>query len=957
MKHVLSIAGIALAGMLAATSCTSGYRKTGNGVVVVAKNNQKVRLQVVSSDIIRVTATVENSFSKKTSLIVLPQKHFSDWKVEENGGLVTVATPTVSASVNQKTGIVTFRDAEGNVLLQESEKGKTFQRVDEFPWLEHGCQEQHEHCVAKDCNDSYYRVSDQFDSPDGEAFYGLGGHQHGFMNYKGKDVELAQHNMVPCIPFLYSSKKYGILWDNYSITRFGDTREYQQITDLNLFDKNGREGGLTATYSINGNVVKEQTESAVDYAFLASDGSRSNISDSAILEVISNHGGKIIWEGQIASDEPGMHKFLLYGSSYFKLWIDGELIMDKWRQNWNPWSNPFTIDMKADEKHSFKLEWNTNSGFMGVTHLSPNPDQEKLTLSSEAADEIDYYFVRGDNADKVIAGYRQLTGKSPIVPKWAMGFWQSRQRYETAGQILHTVRTFRENHIPLDNIVLDWHYWPTDSWGSQEFDSVRFSNPKAMVDSLHNAYNAHIMLSVWPKFYERTVNYKKMNEKGYILTHNVDMNRLDWVWPGFKNGWYDVYNPGARDMFWDMVKEIYNLGFDAWWLDATEPDMHSNISIADRKCDLTPNAMGNGERMFNPYATYQAKGIYENQRKEPDQKRVFILTRSAFAGLQHYGAANWSGDIVARWSDLKDQISHGVNFSLSGVPYWTMDIGGFSVEDRYNLRPMSTENQAEWKELQTRWYQFGAFCPLYRSHGEYPYREVFNIAGKNEPAYQSILFYMQLRYRLMPYIYSLAGMTYHNDYTIMRGLVMDFGDDANILNINDQYMFGPALMVCPVSEYKARSRKVYLPECEGWYNFNTGEFYNGGQEFDADAPYERMPVFVRAGSIIPMGKSMEYTNQYPDDELTIYVYAGADGCFRLYSDEGTNYNYEKGEFSIIPIEYDDSAKTLSLCNREGAYKGMPQNVKITVCYKKQDGAEDILYTASYSGEKIVIQMK
>lgn len=976
MKHILTLAGIVLAGTMAMTSCSKNYKKTDNGIVVTTTDKQKVRLQVVSPTIIRVTATVEDEFSKKESLVVLPQEKCNDWNVTEENGFVTVSTAFVSASVNEKTGIVTFKDMDGNVLLQESDKGKSFQHVDEFPWMEHGNQEQHEHCVVKDCKDSYYRVCDQFESPDDEAFYGLGGHQHGFMNYKGKDVELAQHNMVPCVPFLYSNKGYGILWDNYSITRFGDPREYQPISDLKLYDKNGNEGGLTASYALKGNNVKEQTEHIIDYAFLATDGSRSNITDSTILQVVSDHDGIITWEGQIASDEAGQHKFLLYASGYFKLWIDGKLIMDKWRQNWNPWSNPFTVDMKAGEKHDFKLEWKTEGGFLGLTHLSPYPDQNKLTLSSEAADEIDYYFVYGENpkdyrtriedqfltpADRVVSGYRQLTGKAPIVPKWAMGFWQSRQRYQTADEILSTVKTFRDKHIPLDNIVLDWHYWPTDGWGTQTFDSVRFADPKGMVDSLHNAFNAHIMISVWPKFYAHTDNYKKMNEKGYILTHNVDMNRLDWVWPGFKNGWYDVYNPGARDMFWDMVKGIYDLGFDAWWLDATEPDMHSNITVGDRKCDLTPNAMGNGERMFNPYATYQAKGIYENQRKETDQKRVFILTRSAFAGLQRYGAANWSGDIVARWSDLKDQISHGVNFSLSGIPYWTMDIGGFSVESRYSSKPKYTpediENQKEWKELQTRWYQFGAFCPLFRSHGEYPYREIFNIANENEEAYQSILNYMKLRYTLMPYIYSLAGHAYHSDYTIMRGLVMDFFDDANVLNINDQYMFGPSFLVCPVSEYKARSRKVYLPKCEGWYDFYTGKFQNGGQEIVADAPYERIPLFVKAGSIIPMGKPMEYTDQYPDDELTINVYAGESSAFTLYSDESTNYNYEKGEFSMIPMVYDDEAKTLTLLDRRGSYKGMPESVKINVNYIQTGDHHDILYTAEYTGEEIVIQLK
>ncbi len=954
MKHIFKFAGLFCAGFLAMTSCSKNYEKTDSGIIVT-KDSLQIRLQVVNSDIIRVTKTVDKAFSTKESLIVLPQSKYSDWTVSENDDNIIVATPTLKATV-LPDGNVVFTDIDGSVLLQEKEQ--SFEHVDSFPWLNHADQDVHEHCVAKDCKDSYYRIMQRFDSPDDEAFYGLGGHQHGMMNYKGKDVELAQHNMVPCIPFLYSNKNYGILWDNYSITRFGDTREYQQITDLNLYDKNGNEGGLTTTYTVDGEKLQiEQVESKVDYAFLSSDGTRSNITDSTILHVLSHHDGKIVWEGQISSDQAGLHKFLLYGSSYFKLWVDGNLIMDKWRQNWNPWSNPFAIQMNANEKHSIKIEWNTNSGYLGLTHLTPNPDQDMLTLSSEAGDEIDYYFVRGNSADEVVSGYRKLTGKATIVPKWAMGFWQSRQRYQTADEILNTVKTFREKHIPLDNIVLDWHYWPTDGWGTQTFDSIRFADPKGMVDSLHNAYNARIMISVWPKFYAHTDNYKKMNEKGYIMTHNVDMKRKDWVAEGFLNGWYDVFNPGARDMFWETITSIYDKGFDAWWLDATEPDMHSNISVADRKVDMTPNMRGNGERMFNAYATMQAKGVYENQRKTDNDKRVFILTRSAFAGLQHYGAANWSGDIVARWSDLKDQVAHGTNFSIAGVPFWTMDIGGFSVEDRYNNGKMTAENEQEWKELETRWYQFGAFCPLYRSHGEYPYREVFNVANENEPTYQSIVYYTNLRYKMMPYIYSLAGMTYHKDYTIMRPLVMDFTTDKNALNCNDQYMFGPSLLICPVSEYKARSRKVYLPQSAGWYDFNTCKFFAGGQEIVAEAPYERIPVFVKAGSIIPTGKSMEFTNQYSDDELTIYVYAGADGEFTLYSDESTNYNYEKGAFAMVPMKYNDAEKTLTIADRQGSYNGMVEKQKINVIYIEKELRKDILFTVDYAGKEVSISLK
>lgn len=894
--------------MAAIVSCTSkGYEKLENGIVVKV-DSTKIRLQVINSDVIRVSATLEKDLPGDTSLMVIPRvETFTNWTVSEDTANVIIKTPTLTAEVKKRTGAVTFKDSTGAILLQEKQNGgKSFAK-------------------SKTPGANYYQVKQQFESPADEAFYGLGGHQHGYMNYKGKDVDLTQHNMVPCIPFLYSNKNYGILWDNYSITRFGDSRDYEQISGLDLYSASGQPGGLTATYTVGDKVVKTQQENTVDYTFEEEAG-QFNLSKDVDTK------GKIVWEGSIASDVEGKHKFLLYASSYFKLWIDGKLIFDKWRQNWNPWSNPFEVDMKKGEKHAIKIEWIPNGGYMGLTHLDPLSveEQNRLSLFSEAAHAIDYYFVRGNNADEVISGYRTVTGKATIVPKWAMGFWQSRERYKTSDEILETVKTFRDKHIGLDNIVLDWMYWPEDKWGSHEFDSTRFPNPKELTEKLHSNH-ANIMISVWAKFYPTTDNYKAMDAKGYMFHHNLDKKRLDWVGKGYLNTFYDVYNPGARDLYWSQVNEhLFKKGFDAWWLDATEPDMHSNISIAERKLNVTPNYLGNGEQYFNGYALMQAKGVYESQRATNPDKRVFILTRSVYAGQQHYGAATWSGDITSRWSDMKDQISNGVNFSISGVPYWTMDIGGFALEDKYyNPTP---EVLAEWREMQMRWYQFGSFCPLFRVHGQFPLREIYNIAPENHPAFKSMLFYNKLRYRLMPYIYTLAGQSYFDDYTIMRGLVMDFGNDKNALNINDQFMFGPSLLINPVTEYKATSRQVYLPAGQAWYDLYSGTSFAGGQTIKANAPYEQIPVFVKAGSIIPSGEEMEYTNQKPDSLITLYVYGGKDAAFELYADESINYNYEKGAFTKVPLSYSEKTGELIIGSRIGEYKGMLKEQTFNIVY-------------------------
>jgi alpha-D-xyloside xylohydrolase len=358
--------------------------------------------------------------------------------------------------------------------------------------------------------------------------------------------------------------------------------------------------------------------------------------------------------------------------------------------------------------------------------------------------------------------------------------------------------------------------------------------------------------------------------------------------------------------------------------------MHSNLSIEERKQNMNPTALGPGEKYFNAYSLLNSKSVYEGQRNSSPEKRVFILTRSAYAGQQRYGAVTWSGDIVSRWSDFKDQIATGVNFSLSGIPYWTMDIGGFAVEGRYNNATGETLN--EWRELNTRWFQFGAFCPVFRSHGQFPLREIYNIAPEGSTEYSSMEFYTRLRYRLMPYIYSIAGSAYHSDYTILRGLVMDFGNDRKTHEIADQYMFGPSILVAPVTDFKARQREVYLPQGSRWFDFYSGKVVDGGQVVNVAAPLERIPLFVREGSIIPAGPVMQYTDEKPTDPVTLYVFQGQDADFTLYEDEGTNYNYEKGQFSRIDLKYDEATKTVSIGERKGSFPGMPANRKFEIVW-------------------------
>jgi len=569
-------------------------------------------------------------------------------------------------------------------------------------------------------------------------------------------------------------------------------------------------------------------------------------------------------------------------------------------------------------------------------------------------DQIDYYFIRGNNADDVIKGYRTITGKSQVMPKWAMGFWQSRERYKTQDELLDAVKEYRKRNIPLDNIVLDWSYWPQDAWGSHDFDPARFPDPKGMVDSVH-AMDARIMISVWPKFYYTTDNYKAFDEKGWMYDRAVKDSIRDWIGKGYIAGFYDAYSEGARKLFWSQMNDkLYSKGIDAWWMDASEPDILSNASLQYRKGLSTPNALGSSTEYFNAYALANAMAIYDGQRSVKPNDRVFLLTRSGFAGIQRYSTATWSGDIGTRWEDMKAQISAGLNFAMSGIPYWTMDIGGFCVEKRYEVAKEGSEDLKEWRELNTRWFQFGAFCPLFRSHGQYPTREIYNLAPESHPTYKSMVYYTKLRYQMMPYIYSLAGMTYFNDYTIMRALVMDFGKDIKTHNISDQYMFGPDIMVCPVYTYKATSRNAYFPANTNWYDFESNKHIAGGQTLNISAPYERIPLYVKEGAILPMGKDIQTTKEIQKD-ITLKVYTGANGEFTLYEDEGVNYNYEKDAYSTIKFTYDEASKTLSIGDTKGEYEGMPKDRTFRVEWITKDGKTSVS-EVKYTGKANEIKM-
>jgi len=732
------------------------YEKIPQGIMIPlpaarATGVEALKVTVVTADIIHVLGLPPANAPEPVSLMIdgrsLPSAEFT---VEQDRDRIHLATNRLNLWIDARVGRITFKDCNDTLLLEE------------------GARELQPVTV---CGEEVHQVRQSFAWQTGEALYGLGQHQQGIFNWRGHYVELVQYNKRAVVPFLLSTRGYGLLWDNYAYTKFDDT---------------------------------------------------------------------------------GVDPYL----------------------------------------------W------------------------SEVGDAVNYYFIYGPDSDRVIRHYRELTGPAPLFPKWAYGYIQSKERYHSQAEILEVAREYRDRKIPMDVMVLDWRYWDDGFWGQKSFNKERFPAPDAMMRTLHEDLNTHLMISVWPKMSNRTPNYQEMLKTPGFLYADADSN--DWF--------YDAFNPQARALYWRQANEgLFSHGIDAWWCDATEPEVDGwDFNIDAYKNKMKP-MIGSGARYMNAYSLMHAKGVYENQRRTTEDKRVVNLTRSAFAGQQRYATITWSGDIVAQWDVFRAQIPAGLNFCMSGLPYWTMDIGGFFVQSAQ----VGALGRGMWfreggfddgiaddnyKELYVRWFQFGAFCPIFRSHGTDISREIWRFGEPGQWAYDALVKFDTLRYRLMPYIYAQAWQVTHNGGTLMRGLPMDFPHDPHVFGIGDQFMFGPALMVCPVTHAKAAFRPVYLPQGCDWFNFWTGKQYSGGQTLQVPAPIDEIPLFVRAGSMLPMGPVIQYASESADP-LELRIYPGADGRFILYDDEGDNYHYEEGRYSTVTCRWDDTRKTMTLDAVQGDFPG------------------------------------
>lgn len=614
-------------------------------------------------------------------------------------------------------------------------------------------------------------------------------------------------------------------------------------------------------------------------------------------------------------------------------------------------------------------------------------NENETSFSSEVGDCIDYYFMYGGSADGVIAQVRALTGEVPMMPLWSYGFMQSKERYKSQEETVGVVKKYRELGIPLDCIIQDWQYWGHNYlWNAMDFRNPSFDNPKAMIDSIHGM-NARMMISIWSSFGPATKPYRTLDKEGLLF------NMETWPQSGIE-GWppnmeypsgvrvYDCYNPKARDIYWDYLnKGIFKLGMDGWWMDSTEPD-HFNWQESDFN---RQTYLGSYRSVRNAYPLMTVGGVYDHQRAETSDKRVIILTRSGFLGQQRYASNVWSGDVQSSWDMFRKQITAGLNFSLTGMPHWNSDLGGFFAGSYNTNGNTSATKNPMYQELYVRWLQFGVFCPMMRSHGADTPREFFWYGKAGEPVYDALVDAVKLRYSLLPYIYSTAWEVSHRQSTFMRALYMDFLNDKNTWKIGNEYMFGKAFLVAPVlhAQYtpeqkqnilkenegwnkttnnqvnlslnvdftQSKEMEVYLPSGNKWYNYWTNENFDGGQKLKIKTSLDRIPLFVRAGSIIPIGPDVQYTNEKKWDNLIINVYPGADGTFTLYEDEGDNYNYESGAYTEIQMKWNDTKRILTIDARKGEYNGMLTKRNFTI--RTADGKEKVI---TYSGKKINVKI-
>lgn len=886
-----------------------------------------LRLEPWADGIIRVRYSPSNSVPQPATSAVLPNdRTHVNWQADtENPNEIVLSAPKLTATVDRASGRVTFRDEGGRLLLQEPVGGgKSMQ-----PVLLNG--------------QPFWETEQTFLSPSDESLYGLGGYWHGFLDHKGNMVQMVQTNTCDVSPVLISSCGYALLWDNASRGEFRACREPAIITASAFTLPSGSGPGLTAEYVSEGHHPKRVSKIAVniDYSW--------SPANPAIPGLVKGRF-HVTWKGKLKAPVAGDYFFLLRsGNLGARLVIDRKMIIENWIAHDDLFDTGH-VNLTAGE-HNVQVEFYGNPERVSELQLKwvpPGPPAEQFTWAAEAAEAIDYYMIRAVNADQAIAGYRQLTGRPPLFPLSSYGLWHSQASWKsgdkslipnTQANMIAVAEEYRRRHIPVDNIVQDFQYWT--KMGAHDFRTDTHPDPVAMVGRLHELH-FKVMISIWCLFDPGTANEQEMQHKEYLLS--PPLSGADWDSnPNPAPSWYNPWKSSARATYWRQVRNhLFNprgVEADAFWMDSTE---------------------GSGPIWrANEYPLKAGQAVFEGWRVADPQRRVTIVGRSIFPGIQRYAVALWSGDVGTDIWSLSHQITNGLGVCMTGLPYWTTDIGGFgggfaaSPEWSYPNNP----HDPRYVETYVRWFQFGSFCPIFRLHSAGPTDAPWHFGPEAEAICTN---YINLRYRLMPYIYSLAWRVTNDDYTIMRALPMDFMSDKAVRKITDQFMFGPALLVNPVTELKATVRELYLP-AGTWYDFWTGMSQQGGRTITAAAPLANLPLYVRAGSILPMGPRMQYTGEKPEDPIELRIYAGSDGVFTLYEDDRHTYSYQNGEHSEITLQWHNDRQTLTFGPRKGGFESrIEKRIFNVICVRQGNGiggdeTHDIDQTVTYDGSQISIR--
>lgn len=815
----------------------------------------------------------KNGKREEQQFVLINKPVATKFKCVETPSQVRLSTSGITAVFNKKSGSLDFIDHLGKVFLSENTGSRKLVA---------------DTVLGEPC----FVAEQSFRSPEGESLFGLGQFQDGNFNLKNVSRKLTQVNSQIAVPFLYSSNNYGILWHQYGLTYFNPA---------------------------DNTVLLEKAAS--------SSGDKSDVEVTTTMGTQRVSQQQAVYNGKFKIDKDGEYSIMLdLGDmdSRHLVVIDGVAHIDQ-SNLWLPPTAGKLVNLKAGE-HTVQIVCKATN----TPTFSWKPVESTTTFRSPHAKSLDYVVFSGKNADEVIGSYRNLTGNVPMLPLWAYGFWQCRERYTSGTHLVETVKEFRRRNLPMDVIVQDWQYWGKYGWGVPKFDEAHYPDPEKFIKQLHDL-NARFSVSVWENLDKKSDVAKTYIEKDLYIPNSP---------------WIDIYNPETQTTHWSALNDnLFRYGVDSWWMDATEPE---NDALAGKK---TYFGLGNFYRLT--YPLFVSKAVYEGQRKTDPTKRVAILTRSAFAGQQRYGTINWSGDIGWNWDTFKRQIVAGLNFNMTGMPYWTTDIGGF-------FRPgQSQYTDEKYHDILVRWFQWGAFNPVFRIHGYQSETEPWKYGEKVESAMRKML---NLRYRLMPYIYSTAWQVSKHGSTMMRPLVMDFQTDEKAVQQGYEYMFGKSMLVAPVIEAGVEQWDVYLPKASLWYDLWTGKQFNGGQTVKADASGDKIPVFVKGGSIIPVGKIIQHTAQTPADTLEIHVYRGADGNFDLYEDEGDNYNYEQGKFTVISFKWNNANKSLTIGSRKGSYAGNLKKRVFKVVIVKEGAGIDAINDASgqliaYNGKSVSVKLE